>query len=126
MLTPEDIEQVRHANEHWLNRKALELLRTVGEQPVLTTLHVLTLLWWISEHRPPWLKQWYPFEFILEELSLMPPQEVLSLLVGEQEGEECQVQEADMRDVAHLWDLFILMYDPIADAFVEDPHQVTN
>ena len=88
--------KTEEVNQHPLNQKALELLRSVGETPYPRThLHILMLLVWLESRRPEEMK---PFEYILTGLLALSPERVVPLLMGEEGGRQ-QMQEHMLEEV---------------------------
>ena len=119
------IKQVQLANEHWLNQKALALLRENHLTISGDGLHIMTLLWEFSEYSSGGLWREVP-EFrdgwSLDEILLMlddcPPEKIIRFLIGDlthDDDEEPTLCEGDMDRVNSMVDMLDLLWEPIDD-----------
>lgn len=119
MLTKERMDQVEAANDHWLNQKALALLRAHDSMVVTSNLHILTLLWEVAQHPSQYHLGQYPLDDLVVALDDLPPARAIQLLIG-QEGEDQQVREHNMAQVQNFQDMLDVLWGPLGDLFLID------
>ena len=105
----DDLARMERVNAHWLNQKALGLLRASQLQPVLNQQHVLTLLWEISQRSTAYQLGEWPLEEIVADLLADPPELALKFLVGE-DGEDQEVHAHHMAEVHTPEDMLIVLW----------------
>ena len=121
------VERIRLANEHWLNQKALALLKENHIPSSGDALHIMTLLWSLSEYSDgyPQLAQpvreyrdGWSLDEILRMAESCSPENIIQLLTGEltTDADELPILcEDDMDQVNSIGDMFDLLWEPIDD-----------
>ena len=117
------IKQVHLANEHWLNKKALALLRENHITISGGSLHIMTLLSEFSEYsgagrwrEVPEFRDGWSLDEILRLLYDRPPETILRFLIGDlihDDDEEPTLCEEDMDRVNSMEDMLRLLWEPI-------------
>lgn len=117
------IEQIRLANEHWLNRKALALLKENHIPVSSASLHIMTLLYEFSEYSDGgrWrevreFRDGWSLDEILRVLDDCPPEKIIRFLIGDlihDDDEEPTLCEEDMDRVNGMEDMLDLLWEPI-------------
>ena len=114
----ETLKRIRLANEHWLNQKALALLRE-NHIPVFNDgSHILTLLWEFSQYSSSgrWrevreFRDGWSLDDILRFLENCSPEAIIRFLIGEigEDDDYAYICEEDIAQVNSIKEMFDLL-----------------